>query len=88
MQLKPQSEYLLCKQLNENSDVQQSGIVFYQEVVPEYEVTSVSVKAAARGFKAGEVVLANCIPTRARVGEDTFFLIHPDNVVGKIGLDE
>jgi len=88
MQLKPQSEYLLCKQVNADADVQQKGIFFYQEVVPQYEVADVSVGAATRGFEVGDVILANCIPTKAKVGNTMFFLVHSDNVVGKIGLDE
>ena len=84
MYLKPQNEYLLCKQVNCDADVQLNGICFHQEVIPEYEVIDVSFEASKKNFKTGDVILANSVPTKAKLGNDTFFLIHASNVVGKI----
>ena len=86
MRLRPTSDYLLCIQKNlANQEHNENGLYYSEENVPEYEVieTSIAVKVHNK-FHAGDSVLSNSVPTKAKVGDKVFFLIKEENIIGKI----
>lgn len=86
MQVKPQSDYLLCKQANlSKCQKEKNGLFYIEENIPEYEIVEMTIATKIKGkFQVGDIILSNAVPTKVKIEDNVYFLVKDENVIGKI----